>query len=141
MVVSNRNLLFQGSIFRGYVSFREGRSLQPGFAMDVLSQNHKNRWMKSSFEALKGGVKCIANVQKKNIHRKPCYQAIIMLVVFLTTSTCYLNQISHPNLVHLSFSFTSSGIFGGMSRILGLSRLVKGHVMFRPSAKVAVNPR
>ena len=24
MVVSNRNLLFQGSIFRGYVSFREG---------------------------------------------------------------------------------------------------------------------
>ena len=23
-VVSNRNLLFQGSIFRGYVSFREG---------------------------------------------------------------------------------------------------------------------
>ena len=26
MVVSNRNLLFQGSIFRGYVSFREGTS-------------------------------------------------------------------------------------------------------------------
>ncbi len=26
MVVSNRNLLFQGSIFRGYVSFREGIS-------------------------------------------------------------------------------------------------------------------
>ena len=25
MVVSNRNLLFQGSIFRGYVSFREGK--------------------------------------------------------------------------------------------------------------------
>ena len=24
MMVSNRNLLFQGSIFRGYVSFREG---------------------------------------------------------------------------------------------------------------------
>ena len=24
MVVSNKNLLFQGSIFRGYVSFREG---------------------------------------------------------------------------------------------------------------------
>ena len=27
MVVSNRNLLFQGSIFRGYVSFREGTLL------------------------------------------------------------------------------------------------------------------
>ena len=26
MVVSNRNLLFQGPIFRGYVSFREGKS-------------------------------------------------------------------------------------------------------------------
>ena len=26
MMVSNRNLLFQGSIFRGYVSFREGIS-------------------------------------------------------------------------------------------------------------------
>ncbi len=26
MVVSNRNLLFQGSIFRCYVSFREGTS-------------------------------------------------------------------------------------------------------------------
>ena len=26
MVVSNRNLLFQGSIFRGYVSYREGKS-------------------------------------------------------------------------------------------------------------------
>ena len=25
MVVSNRNLLFQGSIFKGYVSFREGK--------------------------------------------------------------------------------------------------------------------
>ena len=24
MVVSNRNLLFKGSIFRGYVSFKEG---------------------------------------------------------------------------------------------------------------------
>ena len=28
MVVSNRNLLFQWSIFRGYVSFREGRALR-----------------------------------------------------------------------------------------------------------------
>ena len=28
MVVSNRNLLFQGSIFRGHVSFREGISLE-----------------------------------------------------------------------------------------------------------------
>ncbi len=27
MVVSNGNLLFQGAIFRGYVSFREGISL------------------------------------------------------------------------------------------------------------------
>ena len=29
MVVSNRNLLFKGSIFRGYVSFREGKEGNP----------------------------------------------------------------------------------------------------------------
>ncbi len=28
MVVSNRNLLFQGAIFKGYVSFREGNSFR-----------------------------------------------------------------------------------------------------------------
>ena len=44
MVVSNRNLLFQGSIFRCYVSFREGsKSLgfQPPFKqLRVFSLNH-----------------------------------------------------------------------------------------------------
>ncbi len=44
MVVSNRNLLFQGSIFRGYVSFREGKctfwkdptaSIHPRFMSDT----------------------------------------------------------------------------------------------------------
>ena len=45
MVVSNRNLLFQGSIFRGYVSFREGIIIN-------LKQNYQlpysSMWNKAS---------------------------------------------------------------------------------------------
>ena len=41
MMVSNRNLLFQGSIFRGYVSFREGTFLTPtvGIFQPVIRSN------------------------------------------------------------------------------------------------------
>ena len=41
MVVSNRNLLFQGSIFRGYVSFREG-TWKIGIILkgNIASSNH-----------------------------------------------------------------------------------------------------
>ena len=43
MVVSNRNLLFQGSIFRGYVSFREGIiiNLQQNYQLPYSSMWNK----------------------------------------------------------------------------------------------------
>ena len=41
MVVSNRNLLFQRSVFRGYVSFREGRA-----------------WISQKGDALEGVITC-----------------------------------------------------------------------------------
>ena len=46
MVVSNRNLLFQGSIFRGYVSFREGILL--GLKHDKLGCSMYQQWYRIS---------------------------------------------------------------------------------------------
>ena len=40
MVVSNRNFLFQRSIFRGYVSFREGRFSEPSFISSEYLRSH-----------------------------------------------------------------------------------------------------
>jgi len=44
MVVSNRNLLFQGSIFKGYVSFREGKYTSPMDGMENVGTptSHSN---------------------------------------------------------------------------------------------------
>ena len=51
MVVSNRNLLFQGSIFRGYVSFREGTSSLGLESWEHISNppilNHSNSAVKT----------------------------------------------------------------------------------------------
>jgi len=47
MVVSNKNILFQGSIFRGYVSFREGIYLHPENKIGKLEkQGRKVRFKK-----------------------------------------------------------------------------------------------
>ena len=53
MVVSNRNLLFQGSIFRGYVSFREGicifSTCSTGFLYPNNPSQHPNPTKTLSF--------------------------------------------------------------------------------------------
>ena len=51
MVVSNRNLLFQRSIFRCYVSFREGTILNIdllGFYQPFYERNCNVRWVQST---------------------------------------------------------------------------------------------